>query len=143
MFFFNQKTSYEMRISDWSSDVCSSDLRTTPLPVSSFYEPGETPPNLGTLDRLYVLISSNTASASEMIINGLKPFMKVILVGDDVTIGKNVASITIVDNSMPEDKRIPYGLQPIVYKIYNDSMKSDFEMGYEYGRALCRERVCK
>src|SRR3546814_6638310 len=26
-FFFQQKTSYEMRISDWSSDVCSSDLR--------------------------------------------------------------------------------------------------------------------
>src|SRR3546814_9023292 len=25
-FFFEQKTSYEMRISDWSSDVCSSDL---------------------------------------------------------------------------------------------------------------------
>src|SRR3546814_2799582 len=29
MFFFKQKTAYEMRISDWSSDVCSSDLRTT------------------------------------------------------------------------------------------------------------------
>src|SRR3546814_15986599 len=28
-FFFKQKTAYEMRISDWSSDVCSSDLRTT------------------------------------------------------------------------------------------------------------------
>src|SRR3546814_3303648 len=27
MFFFQQKTAYEMRISDWSSDVCSSDLR--------------------------------------------------------------------------------------------------------------------
>src|SRR3546814_4857027 len=27
MFFFKQKTAYEMRISDWSSDVCSSDLR--------------------------------------------------------------------------------------------------------------------
>src|SRR3546814_10089283 len=26
--FFNQKTAYEMRISDWSSDVCSSDLLT-------------------------------------------------------------------------------------------------------------------
>src|SRR3546814_10519313 len=26
-FFFNQKTAYELRISDWSSDVCSSDLR--------------------------------------------------------------------------------------------------------------------
>src|SRR3546814_6000871 len=32
IFFFKQKTAYEMRISDWSSDVCSSDL---PLPESS------------------------------------------------------------------------------------------------------------
>src|SRR3546814_11964452 len=30
VFFFKQKTAYEMRISDWSSDVCSSDL-TTPV----------------------------------------------------------------------------------------------------------------
>src|SRR3546814_4550770 len=28
-FFFKQKTAYEMRISDWSSDVCSSDLAIT------------------------------------------------------------------------------------------------------------------
>src|SRR3546814_8372455 len=28
-FFFKQKTAYDMRISDWSSDVCSSDLRIT------------------------------------------------------------------------------------------------------------------
>src|SRR3546814_3104107 len=27
IFFFKQKTAYEMRISDWSSDVCSSDLK--------------------------------------------------------------------------------------------------------------------
>src|SRR3546814_9980258 len=33
VFFFKQKTAYEMRISDWSSDVCSSDLlHFTPLP---------------------------------------------------------------------------------------------------------------
>src|SRR3546814_2185877 len=30
VFFFKQKTSYELRISDWSSDVCSSDLRHRP-----------------------------------------------------------------------------------------------------------------
>src|SRR3546814_2335228 len=30
-FFFKQKTAYEMRISDWSSDVCSSDLKLSPL----------------------------------------------------------------------------------------------------------------
>src|SRR3546814_4420285 len=29
-FFFKQKTAYEMRISDWSSDVCSSDLSRRP-----------------------------------------------------------------------------------------------------------------
>src|SRR3546814_4143674 len=32
VFFFKQKTAYEMRISDWSSDVCSSDL----LPEARF-----------------------------------------------------------------------------------------------------------
>src|SRR3546814_4830056 len=33
-FFFKQKTAYEMRISDWSSDVCSSDLSTlTKAPI--------------------------------------------------------------------------------------------------------------
>src|SRR3546814_5623747 len=31
-FFFKQKTAYEMRISDWSSDVCSSDLLNTKIP---------------------------------------------------------------------------------------------------------------
>src|SRR3546814_7739728 len=30
IFFFKQKTAYEMRISDWSSDVCSSDLPSAP-----------------------------------------------------------------------------------------------------------------
>src|SRR3546814_11143331 len=32
-FFFKQKTAYEMRISDWSSDVCSSDLCPCGFPV--------------------------------------------------------------------------------------------------------------
>src|SRR3546814_987839 len=31
IFFFKQKTAYEMRISDWSSDVCSSDLPAEPF----------------------------------------------------------------------------------------------------------------
>src|SRR3546814_13547028 len=31
VFFFKQKTAYEMRISDWSSDVCSSDLSVSPM----------------------------------------------------------------------------------------------------------------
>src|SRR3546814_6705780 len=34
MVFIKQKTAYEMRISDWSSDVCSSDLRSPPTSAS-------------------------------------------------------------------------------------------------------------
>src|SRR3546814_10683658 len=34
VFFFKQKTAYEMRISDWSSDVCSSDLNYPSRPVT-------------------------------------------------------------------------------------------------------------
>src|SRR3546814_13542323 len=38
-FFFKQKTAYEMRISDWSSDVCSSDLQVDPMnPWTHFRE---------------------------------------------------------------------------------------------------------
>src|SRR3546814_16073818 len=39
-FFFKQKTAYEMRISDWSSDVCSSDLR-QPEKLDTFLCVGE------------------------------------------------------------------------------------------------------
>src|SRR3546814_8885119 len=42
-FFFKQKTAYEMRISDWSSDVCSSDLypnQTADAPEPDFQAPG-------------------------------------------------------------------------------------------------------
>src|SRR3546814_9530660 len=35
-FFFKQKTAYEMRISDWSSDVCSSDLRGSEKSADNF-----------------------------------------------------------------------------------------------------------
>src|SRR3546814_4533207 len=38
-FFFKQKTAYEMRISDWSSDVCSSDLSAA-LALSSIPQSG-------------------------------------------------------------------------------------------------------
>src|SRR3546814_9718234 len=48
IFFFKQKTAYEMRISDWSSDVCSSDLPKMERGISA--PPGDRP--LRNLDRL-------------------------------------------------------------------------------------------
>src|SRR3546814_10479147 len=41
VFFFKQKTAYEMRISDWSSDVCSSDLLPFPAHQTSAPPPKE------------------------------------------------------------------------------------------------------
>src|SRR3546814_8115610 len=56
LFFFKQKTAYEMRISDWSSDVCSSDLavpptrrslaRHPPLPLGEVLRPRARHPGL-------------------------------------------------------------------------------------------------
>src|SRR3546814_2751305 len=44
MFFcFKQKTAYEMRSSDWSSDVCSSDLVRSPETIASKVDSDETP----------------------------------------------------------------------------------------------------
>src|SRR3546814_7726810 len=40
-FFFQQKTAYEMRISDWSSDVCSSDLAALKMARQYFVEIGQ------------------------------------------------------------------------------------------------------
>src|SRR3546814_3304699 len=45
-FFFKQKTAYEMRISDWSSDVCSSDLVSLKQSVGDFEHLPEVTPHL-------------------------------------------------------------------------------------------------
>src|SRR3546814_322381 len=49
MFFFKQKTAYEMRISDWSSDVCSSDLDMGSFKVRE----------LKTIKKLLVIVSTH------------------------------------------------------------------------------------
>ncbi|GGA85059.1 peptidase S41 [Flavobacterium palustre] len=49
------------------------------------------------LTKLYVLTTKNTASASELIINGLDPYINVVQIGD-ATYGKNVASVTLYDS---------------------------------------------
>lgn len=76
--------------------------------------------------RVYVLTSSRTASASELVINSLKPFMEVFIIGN-VTYGKNVGSISLYDDSDPKNK---WGMQPIVVKVYNSQNQSDYSNGF-------------
>jgi C-terminal processing protease CtpA/Prc len=77
------------------------------------------PNNLGTLNRVFVLTAGNTASASELVINNLKPFMEVILIGEN-TYGKNVGSRSYTDN------RWKFGLQPIIFLINNSNGESNY-----------------
>lgn len=84
--------------------------------------------NIGAnLSRVFVLTSDRTASASELIINGLKPFMTVQVVGD-TTVGKNVGSFTVEDKRKP--RRINWGLQPIIAKSFNKNNQSDYTAGF-------------
>ena len=71
------------------------------------------------LSRLYVITSEQTASASEAVINGLRPYMEVITIGTK-TEGKNVASMPV---SSPEYPSII--LHPIVALITNANGESD------------------
>jgi carboxyl-terminal processing protease len=85
--------------------------------------------NVGSLlnnSRVYILTSSRTASASELLINGLKPNMGVFIVGD-TTVGKNVGSISIYEEKDPKNK---WGMQPIVVKSYNSANESNYAEGF-------------
>jgi C-terminal processing protease CtpA/Prc len=73
-----------------------------------------------------VLTGSYTASASELVINGLKPYMNVFLIGTK-TYGKNVGSSTFYKEN---DSKNKWGLQPIIAKFYNSDGKSDFTDGF-------------
>lgn len=91
---------------------------------------------LAGINQLYVLTSSSTASASEMIINGLRPFMSVKVVGT-TTYGKNVGSITLYDSPTSDytsessaNSAHLYAMQPIVFQIYNKLDQSDYTQGF-------------
>ncbi len=77
-------------------------------------------------NRLYVLTSTRTASASELIINGLKPYMDVYLIGDKTT-GKNVGSVAFEDEENEENN---YGILPIISQSFNSLDQSDYTQGF-------------
>lgn len=75
------------------------------------------------LNTLYVLTSGQTASASEMVINCLEPYMDVVVIGG-TTVGKNLGSRNF---SSPE---LMISMNPIICKIFNSKGESDYEAGF-------------
>lgn len=93
---------------------------------------GESGINSLNLSTVYILTSKASASASELVINGLKPYINVVQVGD-VTTGKNVASVTLYDSDdfgkEGSSRRHKYAMQPIVLKMINADDFGDFTGG--------------
>jgi C-terminal processing protease CtpA/Prc len=95
------------------------------------------------LNRVYILTTNRSASASELIINGLDPYMDVIQIGTTTT-GKNEFSLTMVDD--PNRSGAPYvysqsreaninpdnnwAIQPLVGRNENSVGFSDYTAGF-------------
>ena len=83
------------------------------------------------ISRVYIIATENSASASELLIHGLRPYMPVYHIGK-TTVGKDKGSITI----KAESDRIKWQLQPLVSRItdangegnYINGLTPDFEI---------------
>ncbi len=86
------------------------------------------------LSSVYILTSRRTASASELVINGLKPYIDAVQVGDTTT-GKFQASFLLYDAPAPEFSRSKanpthtYAMLPLVFKTANAAGTTDYTNG--------------
>jgi carboxyl-terminal processing protease len=84
------------------------------------------------LTKVYILTSKSTASASELVINCLKPYINVVQIGN-ITTGKNVGSITMYDSPNFGKQNLntthTYAMQPIVLKTINKVGFGDYSQG--------------
>ena len=80
------------------------------------------------LNKVHIVITGSSASASELIINGLNPYIDVTLIGEK-SVGKYVASVTLYDSSdfgrEGANSRHKYAMQPIVLEEVNKLGEND------------------
>lgn len=101
--------------------------------VNSFVGGGPSINSLN-LNKVYVLTSTRTASASELVINGLNPYIDVIQIGTNTT-GKFQASFLLYDAPAPGFSRSEanpnhrYAMLPLVFKTANATGFTDYTEG--------------
>lgn len=76
------------------------------------------------LNTLYVITTHTTAGAGEMLVNCLRPYMNVVLVGE-ATKGEYVATETYLN------PQYPWVLRPVVCEVLNIEEKADYENGFQ------------
>lgn len=87
------------------------------------------------LSTVYIITTASTASASELVVNGLTPYINVVQIGETTT-GKNVGSYTIYDSETLFTKKginpnHKYAMQPLVFKISNSAGFGDYTQGLQ------------
>ncbi|MFM1754667.1 MAG: hypothetical protein RLZZ236_1606 [Bacteroidota bacterium] len=118
----------------WNSKINAYFEKEDPNGLRNFFTDkiGSTPINSVNMTKVFILTTKSTASASELIINGLKPHINVVQIGD-LTVGKNVGSVTLYDSPDfgPNNKNTKhkYAMQPIVLKIVNSEGFGDYFNG--------------
>src|SRR3546814_15849469 len=123
-FFFKQKTAYEWRISDWSSDVCSSDLVATRLtPTDGAYDN-----NINSIAFFWDQTYAGIRHA-----NAITSFIDNVPDLDEATKQEYLGRAYFHRSFRYLALCFQYGDVPLVTKILN----------VQIGRASCRERVCK
>ncbi|WP_418511490.1 S41 family peptidase [Corallibacter sp.] len=90
------------------------------------------PLNILNLNRVYVLTTRGSASASELVINCLRPYLDVVQIGTTTT-GKFQASITLYDapdfRKQNAKQTHSYAMQPLVLKSLNSLGVTDYSQG--------------
>ena len=118
----------------WNSKINAYFEKEDPNGLRNFFTDkiGSTAINSVNMSKVYFLTTKSTASASELIINGLKPHINVVQIGD-VTTGKNVGSVTLYDSpdftAKNRNANHKYAMQPIVLKIVNSDGFGDYFNG--------------
>ncbi|HWR94281.1 MAG TPA: S41 family peptidase, partial [Flavobacterium sp.] len=118
----------------WNAKIESYFASNDPESLKNYFvdKIGTTPINSINMTKIYILTSASSASASELVINGLKPYINVVQIGD-VTVGKNVGSVTLYDSpTFGKENRNPnhrYAMQPLVLKIVNGVGYGDYQSG--------------
>lgn len=94
---------------------------------------GEKINSLG-LTKVYIITTLRTASASELVINGLAPYIDVVQIGENTT-GKFQASVTLYDSEdFGREGANPghtYAIQPLIFKTLNSVGNTDYVNGLD------------
>jgi len=124
---------YNDKYGQWLVDEYGPDATNFNFYYSIYQEDNSLVPiNALGLDHIYVLATGSSASASELLVNCLRSYIDVTLIGTK-TYGKNVGSVTVYDydeqgNINPDHL---WAMQPIVSMSYNADQESPYSNGFQ------------